>query len=27
MGLDKWAESKAAEVRQVYFTHPWSLAE
>lgn len=27
MGLEKWAESKAAEVRQVYFTNPWSLAE
>jgi hypothetical protein len=27
IGLEKWAESKAAEVRQVYFTNPWSLAE
>jgi hypothetical protein len=26
MGLEKWAESKAAEVRQVHFTNPWSLA-
>jgi len=27
MGLEKWAESKAAKVRQSYFTKPWSLAE
>lgn len=26
MGLEKWAESKAAEVRKVYFTKPWTLA-
>lgn len=26
MGLEKWAESKAAEVRNVYFTNPWTLA-
>ena len=25
MGLEKWAESKASEVRQVYFTKPWTL--
>ena len=25
MGLEKWAESKAAEVRKTYFTKPWSL--
>jgi hypothetical protein len=27
MGIEKWAGSKAAEVRQVYFTTPWSLPE
>ena len=27
MGLDEWAESKAAEVRTTYFTKPWSLAK
>ena len=26
MGLEKWAESKAAEVRKAYFTKPWTLA-
>ena len=26
MGLNKWAESKASEVRKVYFTKPWTLA-
>ena len=26
MGLEKWAESKASMVRQVYFNKPWSLA-
>ena len=26
MGLIKWAESKAADVRQVYFNKPWTLA-
>jgi hypothetical protein len=26
MGLEKWAESKAAEVRKTYFTKPWTLA-
>ena len=25
MGLEKWAESKAAEVRQNYFNKPWTL--
>ena len=25
MGLEKWAESKAAEVRQTYFNKPWTL--
>ena len=25
MGLEKWAESKASEVRKVYFTKPWTL--
>jgi hypothetical protein len=25
MGLDKWAESKASDVRQTYFTKPWTL--
>ncbi len=27
MGLEKWAESKAAEVRDTYFNKPWSLAK
>lgn len=26
MGLEKWAESKAAEVRKTYFNKPWALA-
>jgi len=26
MGLEKWAESKAAQVRKTYFTKPWTLA-
>jgi hypothetical protein len=26
MGLEKWAESKAGEVRETYFTTPWTLA-
>jgi len=26
MGLEKWAESKAREVREVYFNKPWTLA-
>jgi hypothetical protein len=26
MGLEKWAESKANEVRKVYFTKAWTLA-
>jgi hypothetical protein len=26
MGLEKWAETKAAEVRNTYFTKPWTLA-
>jgi len=26
MGLEKWAESKASEVRKTYFTKPWTLA-
>ncbi len=25
MGLERWAEHKAAEVRKVYFTKPWTL--
>ncbi len=25
MGVEKWAKSKAAEVRSTYFTQPWSL--
>lgn len=25
MGLEKWAEDKASEVRKVYFTKPWTL--
>ena len=25
MGLEKWAESKASEVRKIYFTKPWTL--
>lgn len=25
MGLEKWAASKAAQVRKVYFTKPWTL--
>ena len=27
MGVEQWAESKAAEVRTTYFTKPWTLAE
>ena len=27
MGLDKWAVSKASEVRETYFTKPWTLSE
>lgn len=27
MGLEKWAQTKAAAVRQTYFTRPWTLAE
>ena len=27
MGLEKWAETKAAEVRKTYFNTPWSLAK
>jgi hypothetical protein len=26
MGLEEWAESKASEVRKIYFTKPWTLA-
>ncbi len=26
MGVEKWAESKASEVRKTYFTKPWTLA-
>lgn len=26
MGVEKWAESKASEVRKAYFTKPWTLA-
>lgn len=26
MGLEKWAESKASDVRNTYFNKPWSLA-
>jgi len=26
MGLEKWAESKAGDVRKTYFTKPWTLA-
>jgi hypothetical protein len=25
LGLDKWAETKAAKVRETYFTKPWTL--
>jgi len=27
MGLEKWAESKAGDARQTYFTKPWTLAQ
>lgn len=27
LGLEKWAQSKAAEVRKVYFNTPWTLAK
>ena len=26
MGLEEWAKTKAAEVRKIYFTKPWTLA-
>ena len=26
MGLEKWAEEKAADVRETYFTRPWKLS-
>jgi len=26
MGLEKWAEAKASEVREIYFNKPWTLA-
>jgi len=26
MGLEKWAESKAGDVRKTYFSKPWTLA-
>jgi hypothetical protein len=26
MGLEKWAKTKASEVRKIYFTKPWTLA-
>lgn len=26
MGVEKWAESKAMDVRKTYFTKPWTLA-
>ena len=26
MGLEKWAGSKAGDVRKTYFTKPWTLA-
>jgi hypothetical protein len=26
MGLEKWAKTKASEVRRIYFTKPWTLA-
>ena len=26
LGLEKWAQSKAGEVRKTYFTKPWSLS-
>jgi hypothetical protein len=25
MGLEKWAKTKASEVRKIYFTKPWTL--
>lgn len=27
MGLEHWAASKASEVRETYFTSPWTLSE
>ena len=27
MGLENWAASKASEVRETYFTKPWTLSE
>ena len=27
MGLESWAASKASEVRETYFTKPWTLSE
>ncbi len=27
MGLERWAETKAARVRETYFNEPWSLAK
>lgn len=27
LGLEKWAEEKAKEVRRTYFTEPWSLTK
>lgn len=27
LGLEKWAEEKAAQVRKTYFTEPWSLTK
>ena len=26
LGLETWAQTKAAEVRRTYFTQPWTLA-
>ena len=26
IGLEKWTESKAGDVRKTYFTKPWTLA-
>jgi len=27
MGLEHWAESKASDVRETYFTKPWTLSD
>ncbi|CCK81324.1 DUF3795 domain-containing protein [Desulfobacula toluolica] len=27
MGLENWAKSKASEVRETYFTKPWTLSD